>query len=154
MVRIAITLLMPKPNLLLLFIIALTISSCGSADDLGVGQNHSSEPSNPSAGLAVNTPIGDPASVDAGSGNPTPIPTNARVEDSNDYYFPFLIPFDGIRPIYEPEFVNAAESPLFDEELIIGVAWGGEAKAYSITVLRFREMVDDELAGIPTLVTW
>jgi hypothetical protein len=76
------------------------------------------------------------------------------VDDPNEYSFPFLIPFDGIRPIYDPEFVSAAQSPLIDEELIIGIAWGGEAKAYPITVLRFREMVDDELAGIPTLVTW
>jgi hypothetical protein len=43
---------------------------------------------------------------------------------------------------------------LHDDELVLGVAWDGEAKAYPITVLRFREMVNDELAGIPTLVTW
>ena len=37
---------------------------------------------------------------------------------------------------------------------IMGVAIEGEAKAYSVTVLRFREMVNDELAGWPILVTW
>jgi hypothetical protein len=68
--------------------------------------------------------------------------------------FPQLIPFDGIRPVYEPVFATAEEAPLDDGELIIGIALDGEAKAYPITVLRFREMVNDEMAGIPTLVTW
>jgi len=48
----------------------------------------------------------------------------------------------------------AAESPLFDDDLVMGVAIEGEAKAYPVSVLRFREMVDDELSGIPILVTW
>lgn len=65
-----------------------------------------------------------------------------------------MLPIDGIRPIYEPEFRSAAEAPLQDDELVLGVALGENAKAYPITVLRFREMVNDELAGIPTLVTW
>lgn len=41
-----------------------------------------------------------------------------------------------------------------DEELVLGVALGGHARAYPVAVLAFREMVNDELAGIPTLVTW
>lgn len=80
--------------------------------------------------------------------------TNRRVEVGEIGRFPQLIPFDGIRPVYEPAFVTAEEAPLDDDELIIGIALDGEAKAYSISVLRFREMVNDELAGIPTLVTW
>ena len=87
-----------------------------------------------------------------------PIPVyeapNVRVDDAQTYNISASIPPDGIRPIYEPRFVSAADAPLADDELIIGVAWGGEAKAYSITVLRFREMVNDELAGLPMLVTW
>jgi hypothetical protein len=77
-----------------------------------------------------------------------------RVDDPTEYSFAQLLPFDGIAPVYDPEFVPAAQSPLLDEELVIGVTLDGEAKAYPITVLRFREMVNDEMAGIPTLVTW
>ena len=84
----------------------------------------------------------------------TPSLTNVRIQDDNEYNIRFLIPFDGIAPVYNPIFVSAADAPLIDDELIIGVAWGGEAKAYPISVLRFREMVNDELAGIPMLVTW
>jgi hypothetical protein len=43
---------------------------------------------------------------------------------------------------------------LLDDELVIGVSVEGEAKAYPITVLRFREMVNDELGKLPILVTW
>jgi hypothetical protein len=75
-------------------------------------------------------------------------------EDFSDFVFVPLLPYDGIRPVYNPEFVEASESPLSEDELIMGVAIQGEAKAYPVSVLRFREMVDDELGGLPILVTW
>jgi hypothetical protein len=34
------------------------------------------------------------------------------------------------------------------------VAFDGAAKAYPVSVLEYREMVNDELKGIPILVTW
>ena len=84
----------------------------------------------------------------------SPKPDPANPADIPDY-FP-SIPFDGILPIYNPQFgtVNEVATLMFDDELVMGVAWGGEAKAYPVTVLRFREIVNDELAGIPTLVSW
>ncbi len=65
-----------------------------------------------------------------------------------------LLPFDGIRPIYAPEFIPAGQGRLKDDELVMGVAWDGEAKAFPVTVLRIREMVNDEMAGVPYLVSW
>lgn len=65
-----------------------------------------------------------------------------------------VLPFDGIRPIYDPQFTSAEEAALKDKELVMGVAWEGEAKAYPVTVLRSREMVNDEMAGEPYLVSW
>lgn len=79
---------------------------------------------------------------------------NRRVEDPTTYRFPQLIPPDGIRPVYNPEFELGQQVELEENELILGVAIDGQAKAYPITVLRSREMVNDELAGIPLLVTW
>jgi hypothetical protein len=79
---------------------------------------------------------------------------NKRVDDPNEYRFPQLLPWDAILPVYDPIFVSAEEAPLADDELVIGIALGEEAKAYPITVLQFREMVNDELHGIPILVTW
>jgi len=91
-----------------------------------------------------------PADVPSSESGPR---INRRV-DVPELYVNWLLPWDGIRPVYDPEFATAEEAPLDDEELIIGISLEGEAKAYPITVLRFREMVNDEMAGIPTLVTW
>lgn len=89
---------------------------------------------------------------------PTPLPEgvrrNPRIDDPNIYGFSQLIPFDGIRPIYDPTFISAEAAGLQAGELVMGVAMDGEAKAYPVTVLRIREMVNDEMAGIPILVTW
>ena len=91
-----------------------------------------------------------PASGD-GEGLPA---TGALPEIEPPLDFDPLLPFDAIPPIYDPAFQTSNEIRYADEELVIGIAIGEEAKAYSITVLRAREMVNDELAGIPILVTW
>jgi hypothetical protein len=82
------------------------------------------------------------------------MPHNNRVEDDTNYRIARTLPLDAIPPIYQPDFLHADQSPLEPDELILGIAWAGEAKAYPISVLRIREMVNDELAGVPTLVTW
>lgn len=64
------------------------------------------------------------------------------------------LPRDAIAPVYEPVFVPAADAGWSDGTLVVGVAIGGEAKAYPVSYLNQREMVIDSLAGIPILVTW
>jgi hypothetical protein len=90
--------------------------------------------------------------TDSSGSSAAPTPT-VDLSLSNIPFVP-LLPRDGIAPVYNPEFVSADVSPLHEDELIMGVAIEGEAKAYPVTVLRFREMVNDELAGLPILVTW
>ncbi len=102
---------------------------------------------------AASEPVTDEA-VPQPTYKPDGLNINRRGEDFEGSVPPQLVPLDGIRPVYEPEFLTASEAPLKDEELVIGLAMDGVAKAYPITVLRFREMVNDELRGIPTLVTW
>lgn len=65
-----------------------------------------------------------------------------------------LLSRDAIVPSYEPEFVPAGEAGYDDDELVMGVAINGEAKAYPMGLLHGREMVNDELGGLPILVTW
>ena len=96
---------------------------------------------------AVENPLSDSASTSA---SPT---ATGDLGLGNIPFLP-LLPRDAIRPVYEPDFVEASDSPLQEDELVMGVAIQGEAKAYPVTVLRFREMVDDELGGLPILVTW
>jgi hypothetical protein len=61
---------------------------------------------------------------------------------------------DDILPIYNPRFLPAAQVRLREDELVLGVAIGDQAKAYPITILNGREMVNDGLGGVPILVTW
>ena len=65
-----------------------------------------------------------------------------------------LLPRDAIEPVYSPTFIPAEDAPWPDDAQVIGVAGGGEAKAYPVSFLNRREMVIDELAGEPILVTW
>ncbi len=72
----------------------------------------------------------------------------------SSYVWNQLLSRDAIRPIYEPEFVPADGAGYAGDELVMGIAIDGEAKAYPVGVLNSREMVNDQLAGTPILVTW
>ena len=65
-----------------------------------------------------------------------------------------LLDKDDIKPIYDPSFVSAGEAKLLGEDHVMGVAINGDVRAYPIGVLRFREMVNDVVGGVPLLVTW
>jgi hypothetical protein len=61
---------------------------------------------------------------------------------------------DAIEPVYDPRFVPADESDWIEGTLVIGVEIDGEAKAYPVNFLNWREMVNDWIGETPVLVTW
>jgi Protein of unknown function (DUF3179) len=62
---------------------------------------------------------------------------------------------DRIRPVYRPRYGGAGSLRwLKDDDLVIGVAAGGQAWAYPIKVLNLRELVVDELDGRPVLISY
>ena len=61
---------------------------------------------------------------------------------------------DAIDPIYEPTFVGATEAELSPSDLVIGVSFGAEAKAYPESILLSRGLVNDTIGGRPVLVSW
>ncbi len=64
-------------------------------------------------------------------------------------------PRDGIPPIDDPKFVPVGEiDDLADDEPVIGVVIGGEAKAYPLRILIWHEIVNDHVGGIPVTVTF
>lgn len=65
-----------------------------------------------------------------------------------------LLPRDAIPPIYEPEFVSAAETEWLDETLVVGLEIDGDARAYAVSYLNRREIVNDHVGKTPVLVTW
>jgi hypothetical protein len=63
-------------------------------------------------------------------------------------------PRDGIPALTEPGRVPAAESPWPEDEMVIGVVRGEEARAYPLSILTWHELVNDTLGGEPILISY
>lgn len=63
---------------------------------------------------------------------------------------------DGIPPIYQPKFetVDQADGWLDDSDSLLFLRIGGQVRAYPLQILIWHEIVNDEIAGIPVLVTY
>lgn len=96
---------------------------------------------------------------------PTAGPTGVRADPAEVYNpvlagevlpdgFRQVLPRDAIAPVYDPSFVAGSEIGWPGDAQVIGVDLDGEAKAYPVSFLNGREMVVDEIAGVPILVTW
>ncbi len=107
------------------------------------------------AGAAVWLVAGDPASVQT-----DPVPATEDLYDPVEageavpVGYRQLLPRDAIFPVYNPSFLSASETDWPNDALIVGVELDGEAKAYPVSFLNRREMVNDWIAGSPVLVTW
>lgn len=87
--------------------------------------------------------------VDPGSAY-NPVAAGERLPDG----FRQLLPRDAIRPVYDPVFAPATAVDWPGATDVIGVVRGDEAKAYPVSFLNGRELVVDEIDGIPILVSW
>lgn len=79
-----------------------------------------------------------------------PVLAGERLPDG----FRQLLPRDAIKPVYDPTFAPAAQITWPAATDVIGVELNGETKAYPVNFLTGRELVIDELGGIPILVSW
>ncbi len=61
---------------------------------------------------------------------------------------------DGIPALDAPPHVPAAEAPWPADATVIGIAQGGEARAYPVPLLVWHELVNDTLGGEPILVSY
>ena len=62
---------------------------------------------------------------------------------------------DAIAPVYQPVYGGTGELPwLQDSDLVIGYVTGEEAYAYPINVLNLHELVNDEIGGVPVLISY
>ncbi len=62
-------------------------------------------------------------------------------------------------PVFDdPEMLSGAEAEaqglIFPRDAVIGVAYGGEAKAYPLTIMGVHELGNDTIGGIPIAVSW
>jgi hypothetical protein len=67
-----------------------------------------------------------------------------------------LLPRDAIASVDDPVMVPAAAGDSFmrDEEMVLGVFTGGQARAYSTWHLDRHEIVNDRLGETPIAATW
>lgn len=74
----------------------------------------------------------------------------------DEYTIVTLLPRDAIPAIDNPEFYSAKEADEFyaPDELIIGVEFEGDARAYSVPFLSRHEIVNDTVGGRKIAVTW
>jgi hypothetical protein len=93
---------------------------------------------------------GTPDDETLGEGGATVAP------EAEDYEIVTLLPKDAIPSIDNPQFYSAeeADEEYAPNELVIGVEFDGEARAYSIHLLSSHEIVNDVVAGRPIAVTW
>jgi hypothetical protein len=64
------------------------------------------------------------------------------------------LPRDGIPALSNPPRSSAEASAWDDDEVVVGVAWNGEARAYPLPILVWHELVNDTLGGRPILVSY
>jgi hypothetical protein len=97
-----------------------------------------------------------------------PLATTARGTAPREYngfeLEPSLVPIDeilrggpdrdAIPALDRPNYDAAREAGWGDDELVIGVVRGKEARAYPIAILVWHELVNDELGGDPILVSF
>jgi len=96
--------------------------------------------------------------------NPTPSPNfeqdygpnEISNRDYSDLEIVTLLPPDAIPAFTFPEYysVNDANREYAPDELVIGVEFKGDARAYSVSLLSRHEIVNDTVGGIHLAVTW
>jgi hypothetical protein len=105
------------------------------------------------------TPGGAVAEADPPTTTPAETPTEAPTAEptpGEEYDIVTLLPPDAIRSIDNPEFytVREADEEYQPSELVMGVEFDGDARAYSVGLLSRHEIVNDTVGGRPIAVTW
>ena len=67
-----------------------------------------------------------------------------------------LLGFDAIPAITDPSFVSAGQAAAWmdPDEQVVGLEINGERRAYPVTMLSRHEIVNDDVGGVPVVVTW
>ena len=112
------------------------------------------------------TPVTSPTNIDNGQSSPTPALTPQLVGGNSATSTPTLSPSASVIestysrrtpfvPLDLPEFLAASEAGyLPDGDLVLGLEWLGEARAYPIRMLTYHHIVNDTVAGRPVLITY
>jgi hypothetical protein len=135
-------------NVAIIFIIAgLLMSACSTLNNNVLStekENNQEIDSHP-------TPSDSPANPSLDSKE------NETIENKySDLEIITLLPKDAIRAIDNPQFLtpDEANNEYAPDELILGVEFNGDARAYSVNFLSRHEIVNDTVGNIKIAVTW
>ena len=105
---------------------------------------------------ACSQAIATPADIALEETSSDPGAISSAGERYSDYQILTVLPRDAIPAIDNPEFESVAEAnESYDEdELILGVEFNGDARAYSVPLLSSHEIVNDTVGGVKIAVTW
>lgn len=122
----------------------LLLAACTASEQTAVSS--SSTQANPTSAADLAESL-DPLS---------PPPERISADKYADYEIITLLPPDAIPAIDDPQFLSAAEANEFydPDELVIGVEFDGDARAYSVPFLSNHEIVNDTVGGVKIAVTW
>lgn len=105
-------------------------------------------PSPASPTVALSTP-----SIDQNSARS--VPATPAADAPRSAVAPPTARLSGFVPLDDPTFLAADETDYFgDEELVLGVEFAGEFRAYPVRMLRYHHIVNDIVGGEPLLVTY
>jgi hypothetical protein len=140
------------------------VAGAGSCLPAGSHEDAGAQPEPADAALS-----GDPAEARAQTGSPgderaeeephtrpTSGPDRGPASSIDGEPVVQLLPVDSVSSVDEPRMVPAAEAGEFmrDDEMVIGVADGNQARAYSTWHLDHHEIVNDRLGETPIAATW
>jgi hypothetical protein len=107
---------------------------------------------------ATSLPTPEPTAFAESSapGNPEAQSTRIPPDNYADLEIVTLLPRDAIPAIDNPQFLSSEEADAFYDpnEIVIGVTFDGDARAYSVPFLSSHEIVNDTVGGVKIAVTW
>jgi hypothetical protein len=130
-----------------ILILGLLLSACSTSNnDISPNQGINEQDSN---------------ATEQSSDTPTQTPQNSGSSNTNENKYSnleiiTLLPKDAIPAIDNPQFLTAdeADEEYAPDELILGVEFNGDARAYSINLLSSHEIVNDTVGDVKISVTW
>lgn len=134
--------------------VALLLVAAGCGGEAPGPGTPPAAPGSPQAGARAAAPTTTPAPASASAPVPGPRPADGTQLGA----YPraqFFIQRDLFLPADDPRTVPAQDARfLRDDDEVLGLVVGGQARAYPVTMLAYHHVVNDVIEGIPVAVTY
>jgi hypothetical protein len=153
-------------TLIQLALLILLLAGCSTGNQLkSIEPTYSPKNVNISGGIAFTEEGKDGPSTPVEDTTPSPAaasfeqnygPNEISERDLSELEIVTLLPPDAIPALTNPDYysVKEANQEYFPDELVIGVEFNGDARAYAVSLLSSHEIVNDTVGGIRLAVTW